>query len=125
MNFWKLIYRITWIVLGVIGLAVVILLSAPKWHEYQTLQARRAEELQRAREREELIKTYKDMQERFRNDPRFVVQVAHDLGMARPDEIMFKFADRPLTGRDPAPTNAAPLNLRLPPVSPPPARRSN
>lgn len=93
MNIWSLIYRISWIALAIIALVAMIFIFAPRWHEYQTFQARRAEQLRLLREKEELIKSYKEMQERFQTDKNFVVQVAHDLGMAKPDEIVFKFSE--------------------------------
>ena len=93
MNIWSFVYRVSWIALVIMALIATVFFFAPRWHEYQTYQVRRAEQLRLLQEKEALIKSYKDMQERFQTDPQFVVQLAHDLGMAKPGEIVFKFSE--------------------------------
>jgi cell division protein FtsB len=94
MSFWDGLYRSACAALAllfVVGLAMVFV---PRWQEYRDLQRRRAEAEARLQLHEEMLHRLKENQERFHRDPRFVERLAHDLGMARHDEIIFRFRER-------------------------------
>jgi cell division protein FtsB len=110
---WQLIYRSAWVALFVMGLVGASVAFIPKWQEHRALQRQRAAAEEALRDEEEMLKVLKMKQERFQRDPRFVEQIAHDLGMAKPDEVIFKFHDEAVAAKIAALTNAPP--------SPPPA----
>jgi cell division protein FtsB len=90
---WNLIYRTT------CGLLILVLLVAgaltfmPKIKTLRTVQAEKAKEEDLERQERELLQALKEKQDRFARDPRFVQQIAHDMGMAKPGEVLFKFQD--------------------------------
>lgn len=90
---WNLIYRVAWGVLALVVAVSTVMMFRPKVRELRATQAEiaRLEELER--QDRELLQALKEKQDRFARDPRFVEQVAHDMGMARPGEILFKFDD--------------------------------
>lgn len=90
---WNLIYRVLWALLAVVFVIAAVLLFQPKLRQLRATQAEKArlEELERLDR--ELLQALKEKQDRFARDPRFVEQVAHDMGMARPGEVLFKFDD--------------------------------
>lgn len=91
MRLWNLLYRGAWIALAALIAAGAAGMIVPKWREYRAAQARKAEAEERVRLEEEMLGLLKERQERFARDPRFVQQLAHDLGMARPNEVLFRF----------------------------------
>lgn len=95
MNFWKLIYKSASVALGVLMLIALAAVFWPKWKEYRNYEQRREEARRQIQEEEERYLHLKTQQERFRTDPRFVEQVAHDLGMAKTNEVLFKFKEDP------------------------------
>lgn len=94
MSFWSWLYRLAWISLAVLGAIGVALVFIPTWQSHQRLQRQQAEAQQQIRIYEERIHQLQADQERFHQDPRFVERLAHDLGMARPDEVIFRFKER-------------------------------
>jgi cell division protein FtsB len=104
MSYWQVIYKSSWVALGVlfaIGIVCVFWPQVQQHREYQRHEA----ELQAEIELEKEITAHlKRQQERFQNDPRFVEHVAHELGMAKPNETIFKFVpDEPETGESATP----------------------
>jgi len=89
--FWNLVYRLAWVSLVVMGLLGAALVFVPTWQTHRELQRRQAEAQEQIRIYEERIQQLKADQERFHQDPRFIERLAHDLGMARPDEVVFRF----------------------------------
>ena len=93
MNFWAVIYRFAWVTLGVLLFIAILCMFMPQYRQYREYQ-RRADALQeQIRLEEEMLKTLKQKQERFRSDPRFVEQIAHEVGLARPNETIFRFVE--------------------------------
>ena len=90
MNYWVLIYRCAWvmlIILCVIGLTCIFL---PKCRQYQDWQQKK-EQLQAGTSQiEAAIKKLQQQQEQLQTDPAFVERTARELGMAKPDETIFK-----------------------------------
>jgi hypothetical protein len=115
VNLWNLIYRVAWIALGIVFLAGAGLAFVPKWEQYRDYRRRHEETLADIRLQEEMINLLKEKQDRFRTDPRFVERIGHDLGLARPGEVVFRFRDDDAAG-----TNRPPPPP--PNVPPPPSR---
>ena len=126
MSYWVAIYKFMWgalIALLLLGAAFAFI---PKWREYSEYQRRRAEAADRIRLEEEMLKVLKNKQDRFMRDPRFVTQIAHDLGLASTNELIIKFqTDEAVVPSRLPPTHApAATNRTAPRRTPPaPARR--
>ncbi len=94
LSFWDALHRAAVAVLAVLFIVGLAMVFVPRWQEYRALQRQRAEAEDRLRLHAELLQRLKENQERFHRDPRFVERLAHDLGMARSDEIIFRFRER-------------------------------
>ena len=93
MSYWVTVYRSAWVALAVLALAGSTVLFTPKWKEYREYQRRQADAADKLRLEEEELKVLKMKEERFQRDPRFVEEIAHDLGLAKSNEVIFKFHD--------------------------------
>jgi hypothetical protein len=79
-----------------------ICLFWPPIRQYREYRRREAELQQEKRLEGEIIKHLKMQQQRFQSDPRFVEHVAHEMGLVKPNETLFKFVDdKPQTGTSP------------------------
>jgi hypothetical protein len=95
MSVWETIYKTAWILLCAIILMALIRLFYPKWQEFQRFETERNRLAEETRLQQEMIKALKIKQARFENDPVFVENIAHELGLVHADEIVFKFIDDP------------------------------
>jgi len=92
-KYWNLINRIVLTSISVMAVVGVVLAFTPKVKQIQAYQNTR-DTLQRridvalADERE-----LKDKQRRFRTDPSYVERVAHEVGYARKDEMIYHFPE--------------------------------
>ena len=93
MSHWTWIYRFLWIALGVLILAGMGFMFGPLIQQDRAYQSRESALRERIRADEERIRTLRMKQERFETDPAFVERIAHDLGLAKPDETIFRFID--------------------------------
>ena len=91
MNFWKTVYRTAWAIFAGLALAAAAIVFIPKWREYQEYHRRRAEAQELMRMENDRLNLLKQKQERFETDPRFVERMAHEQGLARPGEVIFRF----------------------------------
>ncbi len=91
MNAWDALYRVACVSLVLLFVGGLALVFFPAIRDYHDYQRRHAEALEQIRHYEERILELKAKQEKFHQDPRFVERLAHDLGMARPDEVIFRF----------------------------------
>ena len=93
MNYWVVIYRFAWgllILLFIIGLVCIFL---PKYQGLCELQRRKTELQTESRQTEVLTENLKIKQQQFVSDPAFVERTARETGMAKPNEIIFKFSN--------------------------------
>ncbi len=96
MNGWELIYRIGWLLLGILFVIAAVAIFGPQIRQYRELQRREAQAHSDVQLEEEMLQHLKEQQERLRNDPRYVERVAREeLGLARPGETVVKFSDDP------------------------------
>jgi cell division protein FtsB len=93
MSIWNVIYRFTWVVLTGMILVAFGIMFWPLVMEHRALQQKETELLESIRTDELRIRELKLKQERFANDPDFVERIAHDIGLARPNETIFRFVD--------------------------------
>ncbi len=92
MNIWKLIYRISLVIIGVVVLLGVGYAYWKPMKEHQALNARKEQIEQATHKQQEKLDDLKQKQERLQTDPRFVEKMAReDLGLAKPGETIFKF----------------------------------
>ena len=115
MSYWVTVYRSAWVALVVLAVAGAAVLFMPKWREYREYQRRQVEAADKLRLEEEMLKVLKMKEDRFQRDPRFVEQIAHDLGLAKTNEVIFKFHDEGAL----SPTGLAIRTAPRPPVAAP------
>ncbi len=88
---WRLITRVVWlVVLGGIILAFTALFT-PKYAQYKELNQRVRAMQQSNRELATAIRKLESNQRSFISDPAFVERTARELGMVKPEEIVFKY----------------------------------
>ena len=92
-KYWNLINRMVLLSVSVMAVVGIVLAFTPKIHQIRAYQDTRNQLQQRidvtiAAERE-----LKEKQHRFKNDPRFVERVAHEVGYARKGEMIYHFIE--------------------------------
>jgi len=102
MSIWNIIYRFTWVVLTAMILVAFGVMFWPLVMEHRELQRKETELRDSIRVDELRIRELKLKQERFANDPAFVERIAHEIGLARPNETIFRFVDEDATTPSPA-----------------------
>ena len=101
---WNLVYRASWVALVIVLVVGAVVAARPKWQQYREYQRRQSRLEADARLQEEMLHTLKEKQQRFHDDPVFLEQIAHDLGLAKPGEVIIRFPDPAApAGRPPAP----------------------
>ncbi len=90
---WQTIYKSAWIVLYILAFILVLRLFYPKYKQYCEYQEIKQLLIAEIETKEKMVKMLRMKQERFRGDPRFVEQEAHKLGLAKPDEFIFKIIE--------------------------------
>lgn len=93
MSYWTLIYRFAWMMLAVLFITGSGFIFLPRYQEFKELQRREAVLLEEIRHKEDTLRALRIKQERFRNDPEFVERIAHDIGMARPNEVIYRYSN--------------------------------
>ncbi len=100
-----LVTRILLSALLVLALVGVVLLFMPKVREYQGLRRQESQARAALAVDEERHKELKRKQDRFQNEPGFVEVIAHDLGLAKTNEVLVKIkSDTPPPESPPART---------------------
>ncbi len=92
-KYWNLINRIVLIAIGAMAVVGVVLAFAPKVKQMQTYQKTRDSLQQRVEGAIAAEKELKNKQRRFRSDPSYVEKVAHEVGYARKDEVIYQFPE--------------------------------
>jgi cell division protein FtsB len=101
MNYWVVIYRFAWLTLVILLAIGLTCVFVPKCNQLRQLQKRKAAIERENRETETRTRELRERQERFRNDPAFVERVAHDMGLVRENEVVFKFTNTNTQAREP------------------------
>ena len=100
MSHLSVIYRYVWIALGTLVLIGMGFMFVPLIQQDREYQRREDALKSDIAQDEERIRTLRLKQERFESDPAFIERIAHDLGLAKPDETIFRFVDEDT--KDPA-----------------------
>ena len=95
MNYWVVIYKITWVLIGVLLVATVIGWGIPKHTQYVKMQRQLAAKLEEKQLREAKLSRLQRNQERFSTDPAFVERTARSDGMVKSNETICKLTDEP------------------------------
>lgn len=93
MNPLALIYRFVWIALAVLLLAGMGFMFVPLIQQDREFQRREAQLAESIEQHEQEIRQLRLKQERFLSDPDFVERIAHDMGLVKPNEFIFRFVD--------------------------------
>lgn len=93
MSFWVFIYRIAWVLLVVLIAIGIFSLFYPQYRQYRVYKDRQTELREQIRHENELIQTLKSKQHKFQHDPEYVEHIAHEMGLAKPNETIFQFVD--------------------------------
>lgn len=91
MSFWVFIYRVAWVLLVVLISIGVFSLFYPQYRQYRAYKVQEEELEAEIRHHRELMQSLKKKQDRFERDPEFVEHMAHEWGLAKPNETLFKF----------------------------------
>ena len=92
-KYWNLINRIVLIAIVIMAGVGVVLTFTPKVRQLQTYQETYDQLQHRIDQTVESEQELKEKQRRFQSDPEFVEKVAHEVGYARKDEIIFHFPE--------------------------------
>ncbi len=102
----RILYRGVWSLIALLLTVGLFSLFWPQYVQYRTY-TRRIRELDEAIEREQtLIKKLQLKQQRLKTDPEFLKRVAHEMGMAAPDEVIFRFVESGTPESSDAPSSA-------------------
>lgn len=93
MSHWVAIYRFAWVALGVLVLVGMGFMFVPLFQQDREYHRRESALGEEIRHDEERIRELKLKQERFQSDPAFVERIAHEIGLAKPNETIFRFVD--------------------------------
>ena len=97
-KYWNLINRIVLIAIVIMAGVGVVLAFTPKVRQLQAYQETYDSLQQRIEATVESEQELKEKQRRFLSDPEFVEKVAHEVGYAKKDEMIFHFPEE--TGSD-------------------------
>jgi cell division protein FtsB len=103
MNYWVIIYRVALAVVIVLVTIAMIWAFVPKINRYRDSSEKRVELQDENRRLSEEVKTLQSKQERFTSDPLFVERTAREIGMVKPDEVVFKSTNRESTAETATP----------------------
>jgi cell division protein FtsB len=92
-KYWNLINRIVLVAIVAMAAVGVVLAFAPKVRQMQDYQVTRDTLQHRIEVTVADEKELKGKQQRFLSDPSYVEKVAHEVGYARKDEIIFHFPE--------------------------------
>lgn len=92
MDYWRVIYRVACIVLGVIVPVGIGCMFAPRCSNLRFLQQKCATITEENRRTEETTRELQTRQERFLSDPLFVERVARESGMVKSNEVVYRVA---------------------------------
>jgi cell division protein FtsB len=67
----------------------------PLIQEDREYQRRESDLREQIRADEERVRELREKQARFQSDPAFVERVAHEIGLVKQDEVIFRFVDEP------------------------------
>lgn len=88
-KYWSLINRTVAVAISIMAVIGVVLAFAPKIRQLQTYRETRDSLQQRIEVTVAAERELRDKQRRFLHDPEFVERIAHEVGYARKDEVIY------------------------------------
>ena len=92
-KYWNLINRMVLLAISVMAGVGIVLAFTPKIRQIRVYQDTRDQLQQRIDVTLAAERDLKEKQHRFQSDPRFVERVAHEVGYARKDEMIYHFTE--------------------------------
>ncbi|MDH3982030.1 MAG: septum formation initiator family protein [Kiritimatiellaceae bacterium] len=92
-KYWNLINRIVLVAIVIMAGVGVVLAFTPKVRQMKGYQSTLDDLQQRIATTETNGKKTRENIQRFKNDPKFVEKVAHEVGYARTNETIFHFSE--------------------------------
>ena len=92
---WSSLYRLGWVVAGILLAIGAVFVFGPQLAQQQELQREKDAKEARAAELDEQIDALQKKQERFENDPSYVERVARETGRVKPDEVVIRYENNP------------------------------
>ena len=92
-KYWNLINRVVLVAISVMAGVGIVLAFTPKVKQIQAYQNTRDTLQQRIEVTVIAERDLKEKQRRFRTDPSYVERVAHEVGYARKDEMIYHFPE--------------------------------
>jgi cell division protein FtsB len=86
-------YRWLYVAGGLLVMVALVYLFMPKVKAIREHQRRKAALMAENQALEESIRDRRNKRERFSTDPEFVERTAHEAGLIRSDEVVFKFTN--------------------------------
>jgi cell division protein FtsB len=99
LSYWDKIKNWVWALCTFTILAALMVIFVPEYQRYRRNVAELAMQQAEQKKEDQQLQKLKDDLKRFKNEPAFVERIAHEHGMVKPGEILFKFVDendRPL-----------------------------
>lgn len=93
MNYWLVIYRFAWGVLGVLVTIGLVCIFVPRCNKLRAMQRKRIELQTENRTLEAMTQELRIKQERFSTEPPFVERTAREIGMVKTNETVYKFTN--------------------------------
>ena len=91
MGYLPKVYWYGLVLLGILLVGVVVCVFTPKVESLRAMQRKRAALEAENRGQEDEVRRLQEKQARFLGEEGFVERTAHEAGLVRPDEIVFKF----------------------------------
>ncbi len=92
-KYWNLINRVVLVAISVMAVVGIVLAFTPKVKQIQAYQNTRDTLQQRLEVTVIAEQDLREKQRRFRTDPSYVERVAHEVGYARKDEMIYHFPE--------------------------------
>ena len=90
-KYWNLINRVVLAAVAVMAVVGIVLAFTPKVKQIRSYQETRDNLQQRIEIHVAAERDLREKQRRFRTDPTYVERVAHEVGYARKDEMIYHF----------------------------------
>jgi cell division protein FtsB len=88
-------FRWLWFLVGALVVAGVFYMFTPKVRAVGEHQRKKAALIAENRALEDAVRDRRNKRERFASDPEFVERTAHEAGLVKSDEVVFKFTNVP------------------------------
>jgi cell division protein FtsB len=92
-KYWNLINRVVLVAITAMAVVGIVLAFTPKVKQIRAYRETRNDLQQRIEVTMAGERELKEKQRRFRTDPAYVERVAHEVGYAREDEVIYHFTE--------------------------------